>query len=168
MLKFLRALLILSLFLGALALGPAVRPQSPAQAAALKPVFLPLVGLGGRAYTVSGQVTDANDAPLAGVAIKDRFGRTAGWALLLPAVLASGFGIHLGRFSRFNSWDLLVRPAQTVLAAVGTLSKPAAVLFSLAFSFFVALTYLILYLILRSAARHSLGPAAISRDSVVE
>lgn len=101
-------------------------------------------------------------------ALRYRFGRTAGWALLLPAVLASGFGIHLGRFSRFNSWDLLLRPAKTVLAAVGTLSSPSAVLFSLAFSFFVALTYLILYLILRSAGRRELGPQAAINPRTTE
>lgn len=75
--KFLRALLILSLFLGALALGPAVAPQPPAQAAALKSVYLPLIGVGGRSYTVSGQVTDANDNPLPEVIIRDSFGRSA-------------------------------------------------------------------------------------------
>ncbi|TFG84174.1 MAG: DUF1361 domain-containing protein [Spirochaetales bacterium] len=77
------------------------------------------------------------------------FGWVAGWALLAPAILLSGFGIHLGRFSRFNSWDLVSQPIQAFQTALQTLAEPAALLFSLAFSFFIALTYLIFYLVKR-------------------
>jgi uncharacterized membrane protein len=83
--------------------------------------------------------------------LRSSFGKAAGWSLLAPAILLSGFGIHLGRFSRFNSWDLIFQPAQAIRAAFYTLSSPASVLFSLAFSFFIALTYLIFYLVTRGA-----------------
>jgi len=90
--------------------------------------------------------------------LRRQFGRVAGWALLAPAILLSGFGIHLGRFSRFNSWDLIFHPFQAMAAAFGTLSDPAALLFSLAFSFFIALTYLIFYLVKRGEPE-TRGPA---------
>ena len=42
-------------------------------------------------------------------------GPRAGWALVLGATALSSFGIYLGRFLRWNSWDFVVQP--TVLAA---------------------------------------------------
>ena len=34
--------------------------------------------------------------------MRELYGRVAGWTLMVPAILISGFGIHVGRFSRFN------------------------------------------------------------------
>jgi uncharacterized membrane protein len=42
-------------------------------------------------------------------------GSRAGWTIVLAAIALSSFGIYLGRFLRWNSWDFLVQP--TVLAA---------------------------------------------------
>jgi uncharacterized membrane protein len=39
-------------------------------------------------------------------------GRTAGWAVATLALVLSGFGIYLGRFLRWNSWDALTRPKE--------------------------------------------------------
>jgi len=82
-------------------------------------------------------------------AMRDLFGRVAGWAMMVPAILLSGFGIHIGRFSRFNSWDLILHPVDAVTVMFRSLSEPSAMLFSLAFSLFIALTYIIFHLIKR-------------------
>lgn len=37
-------------------------------------------------------------------------GKLAGWSFVLAVSLLTGFGIYLGRFLRWNSWDVLVRP----------------------------------------------------------
>lgn len=76
------------------------------------------------------------------------FGRVAGWVTLAPAILLSGFGIHLGRFSRFNSWDIVFNPIAAVKTAASTWTNPATLLFSFAFALFIALTYVIHYLVL--------------------
>jgi uncharacterized membrane protein len=74
------------------------------------------------------------------------FGRFIGWAMMLPAVLLSGFGIHLGRFSRLNSWDLILNPLDAISAIGTAIAVPSALLFSLVFAFFIGLTYLIFYI----------------------
>lgn len=83
-------------------------------------------------------------------AMRSMFGRVAGWSLMVPAIMLSGFGIHIGRFSRFDSWDLVMQPVQTVRVISQTLADPAALLFSTAFGFFIALTYLIFYIVKRA------------------
>jgi uncharacterized membrane protein len=79
------------------------------------------------------------------------FGRNIGWAMMLPAVLLSGFGIHLGRFSRLNSWDLILRPLDAISAIGTAIAVPSALLFSLVFAFFIGLTYLIFYITKRGS-----------------
>ena len=51
-----------------------------------------------------GSVAEVHDA------ITRRRGATAGWAVAVGALLMSGYGIYLGRFMRWNSWDALSRP----------------------------------------------------------
>jgi uncharacterized membrane protein len=43
-----------------------------------------------------------------------RFSRLTGWFVVITSLTLSGFGIYLGRFLRWNSWDILRRP-QTLL-----------------------------------------------------
>ena len=53
------------------------------------------------------------------------FGRIAGWIFITAATGLGGFGIYLGRFFRFNSWDVFVKP--TVLYhRLGTWTTPYA------------------------------------------
>lgn len=41
-----------------------------------------------------------------------RFSAMVGWIVATAALLLSGFGIYLGRFLRWNSWDALTHPVQ--------------------------------------------------------
>ncbi|MBN2874945.1 MAG: DUF1361 domain-containing protein [Spirochaetales bacterium] len=75
------------------------------------------------------------------------FGRVAGWLLLVPAIVLSGFGIHLGRFSRFNSWDMALYPVDSFRVMFRSMFDPAALLFSMAFSLFIAMTYVMFYVV---------------------
>jgi uncharacterized membrane protein len=62
-------------------------------------------------------------------------------ALVGAAIVFSGFGIYLGRFSRLNSWDILVAPRSVLAELAEASADPKAILFSAAFSLFILLTY---------------------------
>lgn len=84
------------------------------------------------------------------------WGKTFERVYLALAVLLAGFGVYLGRFARLNSWDALLTPVRTIRGTLDALSDPKAILFSLTFSFFVAVTYgmLVLAFSLRDPPRN--------------
>jgi len=56
--------------------------------------------------------------------IARRFSPLAGWMLVVAAVLLSGFGIYLGRFLRWNSWDTVTSPRQLSVAIANRVMNP--------------------------------------------
>jgi len=71
----------------------------------------------------------------------ETWGRRAARLLVGAAILLSGFGIYLGRFSRLNSWDVLFAPIRVFSEVAEATADPKAILFSVAFSLFILLTY---------------------------
>jgi uncharacterized membrane protein len=81
--------------------------------------------------------------------VERMFGRPASWFFIVAVAALSGFGIYLGRFMRFNSWDVLFRPVQLYRGIGNWVADPLANLNSLAFpvlfATFLFITYLMLY-----------------------
>ena len=48
------------------------------------------------------------------VLVARRFGAPSGWAFVAAVAGLTGVGIYIGRFLRWNSWDLAVRPAEVL------------------------------------------------------
>jgi uncharacterized membrane protein len=69
------------------------------------------------------------------------WGKRAARLLVGAAILLSGFGIYLGRFSRLNSWDVLLDARRVLSEVAEATSDPKAILFSAAFSLFILLSY---------------------------
>jgi len=70
------------------------------------------------------------------------------WIFALTALGLSGFGIYLGRFLRWNSWDLFFAPIQIIGSILEGVRHPAAhyqtIVFSIIFATFFASLYLTL------------------------
>jgi uncharacterized membrane protein len=73
------------------------------------------------------------------------FNKIFGWLIIFISIILSGFGIYLGRFIRLNSWDLVLTPYETTIEITNNIFNMRAVLFSIAFSVFTFVTYLVLY-----------------------
>ncbi len=75
------------------------------------------------------------------------FGRTLGWAFVFIASGLSSFGVYLGRFVRFNSWDILNDPKEIVVTILGLAIDPSKrlVAFTVLFTVFYLFVYLTLY-----------------------
>lgn len=64
-------------------------------------------------------------------------------AALAGIAALTGFGVYLGRFQRWNSWDAWSRPAALLDAAADALRVPHALAFSALFGAFVWTGYLL-------------------------
>ncbi|MCB9688640.1 MAG: DUF1361 domain-containing protein [Alphaproteobacteria bacterium] len=94
-------------------------------------------------------------ASLAQVAevLEERVGRAAAWCLRLSAPVACGFGMYLGRFLRWNSWDLVVRPDDVLRDALAPLLAPSAHADAWAFTATFGASFLCAVLVVRLPAR---------------
>jgi uncharacterized membrane protein len=46
--------------------------------------------------------------------LEERFGWLRGWAATAVTLVASAYGIYLGRFLRFNSWEVVTGPGELI------------------------------------------------------
>ncbi|MDJ1492498.1 DUF1361 domain-containing protein [Cytophagaceae bacterium DM2B3-1] len=83
------------------------------------------------------------------------FGPSFGWALILGSLGLSGFGIYLGRFSRWNSWDLFVQPHHLFMDILRQAFNPAALKLSVAFALVMVLFYFVFLSFIQLAKHES-------------
>ncbi|MEA3208379.1 MAG: hypothetical protein QOE70_1436 [Chthoniobacter sp.] len=80
--------------------------------------------------------------------VRSRIGRWPSWAFVFVMLGLSAFGIYLGRFLRWNSWDVLLSPIGT-LSGVVRMVLPGQhremLAFSATFFAFSVVCYLIVY-----------------------
>ncbi|MFZ5881065.1 MAG: DUF1361 domain-containing protein [Chloroflexota bacterium] len=79
--------------------------------------------------------------------IQRTFGKWTGWSFVLLVSVLGSFGVYLGRFVRFNSWDLLQAPGEVAVTILGLVIDPTLRLmaFTLLFAAFYLFVYLTLY-----------------------
>jgi uncharacterized membrane protein len=79
--------------------------------------------------------------------VQRTFGRRIGWLFVFSVSVLSSFGVYLGRFVRFNSWDILNAPGEIVVTILGLAIDPSLrlVAFIVLFSLFYLFVYLTLY-----------------------
>jgi uncharacterized membrane protein len=80
--------------------------------------------------------------------VAQMLGRAASWLFIAAVAGLSGFGIYLGRFLRFNSWDIVVKPLKLYHGighwAADPLANPTSVAFPALFATFLFIAYLML------------------------
>ena len=81
--------------------------------------------------------------------VRRSLGEAWSWLVLVVAFALASFGVYLGRFVRFNSWDALVRPVR-VLHVIGRqvenpLEHPRLVGTLLVLTTFLLVGYLVVY-----------------------
>lgn len=75
--------------------------------------------------------------------VNGRFGGAAGWLFAIMALGASSLGIYIGRFLRWNSWDIFLRPMPLLQDIWNQLLQPR----TLAISGMLALIMIAAYII---------------------
>ena len=81
------------------------------------------------------------------------FGRFSGWAFVLIVTVLSSIGIFLGRFYRWNSWDLLGDPLPIAHDIYSWLRHPFANLKVYGFTLLFTLLFLFIYLVIHAFGR---------------
>jgi uncharacterized membrane protein len=78
--------------------------------------------------------------------IRREFGRWAGWGFVIVVAGLSSTGIYMGRFLRWNSWDILRNPTGIALYTFERVQDPS--LQSIGFTSLFAIFFLFLYVTL--------------------
>ncbi len=81
------------------------------------------------------------------------FGRISGWIFVLVVTVISSIGIFLGRFYRWNSWDVLGDPLPIAHDILGWLRHPFANLRVYGFTLLFTLLFLFVYLAIHAFGR---------------
>jgi uncharacterized membrane protein len=90
--------------------------------------------------------------------VEARAGRVVGWAVALSSLVLSAIGIYLGRFPRFNSWDVVTTPHSLVPVVLQRLADPLGNTFLLRFGMVMSTLLLVSYLVTWVLGRGLLGP----------
>lgn len=88
--------------------------------------------------------------------VRRAVGTLNAWFFVLAVLAVSSFGIYLGRFQRWNSWDLFTSPGRLARNVWPHLAQPhehpKTVAVTILFTAFLGATYLVFYSFARSSA----------------
>jgi uncharacterized membrane protein len=70
------------------------------------------------------------------------------WIVISASIVLSGFGLYLGRFARFNSWDLFTHPFYLFRKSFQALQNPLAIQTTLVFTLVVAVLYIYMLILI--------------------
>ncbi len=84
-------------------------------------------------------------------------GRWIGWLFVLISLVLSGFGIYLGRFVRFNSWDLFSNPRSVLREVAVRLANPQDHLRFVGFTLMFTAILLVFYLTFVSMSHRTMS-----------
>ena len=84
----------------------------------------------------------------------EKFGKVVSWFFTVIALVLGSFGVYLGRYGRYNSWDVIANPLELSREILTMLINPLnhAQMYGMTFFFscFLILAYLILFILINS------------------
>lgn len=94
--------------------------------------------------------------------VSRRRGRLAGWVFVFVIAFLSGFGVYLGRFERWNSWDVVLNPVGLFADSFNWVHRHSAK-FSLLFGMFLFTAYVLLYSLTLLGPVSRLSPVTLKK-----
>ena len=77
--------------------------------------------------------------------LKKFIGKRASGLMSIAAIFLCGFGIYIGRFQRWNSWDVIANPLALVSDVMNTLIHPLAYMRTLGLAVVISVFLLLGY-----------------------
>ena len=120
-------------------------------------------------FAFSGLLTGFLSLRIVEEEVKAAWGRWASWSITLLTLAASGLGVTVGRFDRYNSWDVATRPITIFAGVVHRITHdPRAMLTTLLFAVFFVVSYVTVTQVLVSCAPPWRTPSKLrSRDGLL-
>jgi len=99
--------------------------------------------------------------------IRRQFGRAVGWFFAITVLLLSSYGIYIGRFIRWNSWDVFTRPGVLLTDLVSMLTDKERVIHIIAYSKVIFLCLFLSYclMVAFTTLKAGGGPVRAKADS---
>lgn len=95
-------------------------------------------------FILTGFLTGFVSLYLVHMLITDKFNKIVGWLFSIFILFLSAFGVYLGRFIRWNSWDIVFTP-HILAKSLGSSFNDYAIGFTFSFGLFLILIYCALY-----------------------
>ncbi|MCE6992393.1 DUF1361 domain-containing protein [Dyadobacter sp. CY323] len=92
-------------------------------------------------FSVAGFLTGLYSIRIVHRIITYRWNARLAWLVIMISMFASGFGVFLGRYGRWNSWDIVTQPGSLARGIFHSMQDPLAIKHTFSFSFVLMLLY---------------------------
>ncbi len=96
------------------------------------------------AFAIMGLFTGVLSMIKMNALFKQQWSTKTGHLLIIISAFLSGYGVYLGRFLRFNSWDILTNPSSLFLQIIRSLGSEKTWIVTLVFGIFLSLIFFII------------------------
>lgn len=92
-------------------------------------------------FSLAGFLTGLYSIRIVHRIVAHRWNGRLAWLAIAGSMVLSGFGVFLGRYGRWNSWDIVTQPGALARGIYHSMRDPLAIKHTLTFSFVLMLLY---------------------------